>query len=300
MRYRPFGPFSQSVSAVGVSVDGTGSSPRAMRDMVTTGLEHGVNLYEAAYGDLAAAEAIAQSSQTLDRSLVMVGLRLRAGQRDLSRGALIEGLRAVLARSGLRWIDYLVVDDPRPGELGEDFFDVMDAARKARRLRFVGLSGETEAVDELIRSKRFQLFSSNYNLCSNWSVRNRLKLAQGAQLAIIGHNPAPASVTGLKQRRQAEAAPEKKSSLLGGLFSGRNPVEEELEADTYAFLRHINGWSPENICLAYALTEPSLSGFLVAPTRVEEVEQLAAIPEKEMPNGVPAQIEMARVSLGGV
>jgi hypothetical protein len=67
-------------------------------------------------------------------------------------------------------------------------------------------------------------------------------------------------------------------------------------AGTYAFLNRTRGWTPEEICLAHALTEPSLSSVQVSADRAERVEALAAIPEREMPPGVSAQIEMARFS----
>jgi aryl-alcohol dehydrogenase-like predicted oxidoreductase len=269
-----------------------------MRDLVTVGLENGVNLYEAPAHDVAAAEAIAQASSSLERNLIMVGLRLKIGHRDLSRTGMVETIRAVLARSGLRWIDYILVEEPKTGEIGEDFFNVIEAARGARRLRFIGLSGESEAVDDLIKTGRFHVFSSSYNLCSNWSVRNRLRLAQSHQMAVVGHNPAPTWVTGEKAKRSAEPAQEKRAGgLLGALFS-RPPEEEQREADAYAFLHHIRGWTAEGLCLGYALTEPALASFLTAPVRPDQITALAPLTEREMPNGVPAQIEMARVSIG--
>ena len=58
-------------------------------------------------------------------------------------------------------------------------------------------------------------------------------------------------------------------------------------------------WSPEEICLAYALTEPSLATVQIHAERAERLEALAAIPDREMPPGVSAQIEMARFSTAG-
>jgi hypothetical protein len=77
----------------------------------------------------------------------------------------------------------------------------------------------------------------------------------------------------------------------------RAAVDEPLAgAGTYAFLNRTRNWTPEEICLAHALTEPSLASVQVSAERVDRIEALAAIPDKELPPGVSAQIEMARFS----
>jgi hypothetical protein len=42
------------------------------------------------------------------------------------------------------------------------------------------------------------------------------------------------------------------------------------------------------------MTEPSLCTVQVAADQIDRVEAMAAVCERELPSGVPAQIEMAR------
>ncbi|MBP7649752.1 MAG: hypothetical protein KA744_07890, partial [Phenylobacterium sp.] len=67
-------------------------------------------------------------------------------------------------------------------------------------------------------------------------------------------------------------------------------------AGTYAFLHQTHGWSAEEVCLAYALTEPAFATVQVEQFRAEAIERLALITDKDLPTGVAAQIEMARFS----
>nr|QQZ51465.1 hypothetical protein JKL49_10895 [Phenylobacterium glaciei] len=67
-------------------------------------------------------------------------------------------------------------------------------------------------------------------------------------------------------------------------------------AGTYAFLHHTHGWTAEEVCLAYALTEPAFASVQVEQFRAESIERLALITDKDLPTGVAAQIEMARFS----
>jgi hypothetical protein len=65
---------------------------------------------------------------------------------------------------------------------------------------------------------------------------------------------------------------------------------------SYAFLDRTHGWDAEEICIAYALTEPALATVQIEPASIARLEQLAQIPDREMPPGLAAQIEMARFS----
>ena len=64
----------------------------------------------------------------------------------------------------------------------------------------------------------------------------------------------------------------------------------------YEFLHNTRGWSGEEICLGYALTEPSLATVQVITTKRDKLEALAAVVERDLPTGCAAQIEMARFS----
>ena len=67
-------------------------------------------------------------------------------------------------------------------------------------------------------------------------------------------------------------------------------------ADSYAFLDATHNWTAEEICLAYALTEPALATVQLFAPSLDRLERLAETPEREMPPGLSAQIEMARWS----
>ena len=67
-------------------------------------------------------------------------------------------------------------------------------------------------------------------------------------------------------------------------------------AGTYRFLDTTPGWTAEQLCLGYALTEPSLATVQVEVEDPEHLASLAEITERDLPAAVAAQIEMARFS----
>jgi hypothetical protein len=48
--------------------------------------------------------------------------------------------------------------------------------------------------------------------------------------------------------------------------------------------------------MAYALTEPSLATLQIDLSLADQLEGLAAVPERDPPTGLGAQVEMARFS----
>jgi hypothetical protein len=81
------------------------------------------------------------------------------------------------------------------------------------------------------------------------------------------------------------------SKLLPAMGRARQPLAG---VGTYAFLHDTAGWTPEELCLAYALTEPSLATVQIDLGFVDRIEALAAVPDRDTPTGLGAQIEMAR------
>jgi hypothetical protein len=66
-------------------------------------------------------------------------------------------------------------------------------------------------------------------------------------------------------------------------------------AGSFAFLHQTPNWNAESICLAFTLTDPAVASVMVDAINPERMEALAAVPERDLPPGLSAQIEMARV-----
>ena len=82
--------------------------------------------------------------------------------------------------------------------------------------------------------------------------------------------------------------PAVKASLWGGRAAS------PLDVGGYAFLHNTHNWKAEDLCLAYALTEPSLASVQIDAGDVDRLDGLAAVSERDLPPGLGAQIEMAR------
>ena len=118
-----------------------------------------------------------------------------------------------------------------------------------------------------------------------------MRQAEAAHVMIFGDDHYPEAI------RKAQSIPAAAASGIMrflGLGGGRRDAADN--DGPYSFLNKIRGWTAEQICLSYALNEPSLSAARVQAPDLETMQGLIQASERELPNGLSAQIELARVS----
>ncbi len=289
MRYRPMGPSGAIVSVISLNLTPDASRPRPSDwvAFVYAALESGVCTFEVAANDPVVIDGLSQALTAIDRRLVSVAWKIGrngAGARDLSPVGLKMQIQAAVARTGLEYLDAIVIDDPDPKEIWAETARAFDEAKASGAVRHIGMAGEGDGIDELITRGGFDFLVTEFNITSGWRERNRLRAAAARDIAVIGRQPYPrtfhASVTAAKAGKNGR---------------GREPLAD---CGTYAFLDATHGWSAEEICVAYALTEPALASVQVESVTIDQVERLSAVTEREMPPGVAAQIEMERFGPG--
>jgi aryl-alcohol dehydrogenase-like predicted oxidoreductase len=270
-------------------------TPAAVRtDLIAAALDAGINSFDLGGLDPSMLEEVGPALAVVDRSLLYVSVRFgvaldRGGQivRDFSPERLVRAMDETTSRSRLGHLDLALLDDPAAPELPLRTLQALKAARDEGRVRRLGVCGAGPAMDAYINTGAFDMLVTPYSLTSGWQDRHRLKAATAEEMSVFGYGYYPHEI-----RKRGTAA--RVGGLLSRLF-GRTASADDLPSHAgYAFLDAVSGWTPEEICLAFALTEPGLSSVVVAPDSVEALKALATVPERELPPNLPAQIEMAR------
>lgn len=118
-----------------------------------------------------------------------------------------------------------------------------------------------------------------------------MRTAVEQDMAIVAYDWFPEHLTTPRKIEKAEQ-PTKR-----GLFSRVFQEPEPLQGmGGYSFLHRTSGWTAEDICLAYTLTEPAVSSAWIVARDLEDLDRLGAVPDRDLPAGLGAQIEMARFS----
>ena len=280
MRYRPFGVAGQTVSAVTVPLGERPESEAARLRLIYAALEAGVNGFE--LRDPSAAAALGQALQVVERRMLVVTLRV-GGAGPLTADAVLAAVEQPLLAGRLQRFDAVTVQDAQ--RLTEDGWRTLSTMREAARVRLLGVAGE--GVDAVLARAEPDLLVTPYHLGSAWSERNRMAKAAAARRTVIGEGYHPSLQA--DEVESARAAVARRG--LFGLFQRPAPIEK---LDGYEFLRRTAGWAADEICLAHALTEPTLASVVLDAATPDDVERLAAVTDRELPTGLSAQIEMAR------
>ncbi|WP_340644190.1 aldo/keto reductase [Phenylobacterium sp.] len=286
MRYRPFGASGKAVSAISLLLREAPNmtTPHAWRTLAFSAMECGVNCFEITAGSEIMALGFGEALRAVERRLIAIGWRIHGDPRKvLTAEAISNSVRGGLARTGAGYFDVLMLDEAAFETLAPDAHGYLADLRAAGLVLQMGVVGDGDSIDACIESGLFDVLATPFSLTSDWKARRRIKDASARDMTMIAYDPFPAAL----------CRPVGGGSIRTGLFKRAEPLAG---AGTYAFLHQTHGWSAEEVCLAYALTEPAFASVQVEQFRGEAIERLALITDKDLPTGVAAQIEMARFS----
>ena len=287
MRYRPFARTGIAVSTLSLALDGADRELNASdwRDLVHAAFEEGVNTFELVQPTPTLLSGFAEGAKAVNRQLIFVILRIGAeadGRETPDR------IYDTLNQAGLDRFNMVSLELGDVPE-GEPASPALLAA--LRRVKDVGQAdrlavvGAGDTLEETIRTGLFDALITPFNLLSGWRERHLIRSALERQMGVIAAEHCPEAVDGLiEDAVQAAKGPWfKRSAPLAGV-------------GTYAFLKRTQGWSVEQLCLGYALTEPAVASVQVRPRDREHLAAMATAAERDIPAAVSAQIEMARFS----
>lgn len=303
MRYRPFGRSGAAVSALTLSLGAQSISrgPAAGRELIYSALESGINSFRLETADPVLAEVVGEALRHVDRKLVFVSLELGAGDgrrgshRDFSAEGMTGAIDRALHVSGLGWIDLALLEEPGEDELAQSSLNALKALRATERVRFLGVCGAGEVMDTYVSTGAFDVLATPFHVNSHWRIKSRMRAARERDMAIFAYDYFPEELD--SERKAATAHEPKKKGLFGFGGGPRAPKANPLAgAGTFAFLHRTPGWTAEEICLGFALTDPSVASVIVHARDDVRLNALAQVPERDMPPGLPAQIEMARIA----
>jgi aryl-alcohol dehydrogenase-like predicted oxidoreductase len=297
VRYRPYGPSGAAVSSLTLSlgVEAAARGGRHVRDLVVAALEAGVNAYHFERPDPILLQAAGEALAHVERRLLCASVTLGV-DRDFTAMGLGRSIEKGLHASGLGWFDMAVLERPAEDELPQSSLTTLKALRKAEHVRMLGVSGNEAVTDLYVSTGAFDVLFTPFHANVEWRVRSRMRAAREREMGLFVYDYFPESLsTERRAAAAADAGTPKKRGLLGAMgWSGRASADVE-RPGSFAFLHRTPGWTGEAICLAYALTDPAVSSVLVRPLDRAHLEELATVPERDLPSGLSAQIEMARV-----
>jgi aryl-alcohol dehydrogenase-like predicted oxidoreductase len=286
MRYRPFGNSGMTVSAITLRLsDQSRLNAKDWRALIYAAIESGINSFQIDGAAPALLQGASEAFASIERRLLFLTWRVRDEDGPLTREGIDAMMRSVHDALCLDYLDLVLVNAPRGPDLPSAAGVALRGLYDSHVVRGLGVASRVDLDLALLKSDGVTALSSPFNLSSGWAERNRVRAAVHQDLAVIGEDFWPQAL-----REPATKPLFQKPSLW------RRRSDPLADVGGYDFLTGTPGWSADEICLGYALTEPSLATVRVTAETKAEVERLAAVVERDLPNGVCAQIEMARFS----
>jgi len=277
-----------AISVISLRLDDANVRPRPAdwQAFLYAAFECGINAFEIVGRHPALIEGLGLALEAVERRLVFVSLRLGVSPaRDFSPDGMRHLIDSVVTRTGVDYLDAVILDDPHSEELSPYALEMLRGIRQSGRARMLGVGGEDDAIDAYISTGAFDLLRTPFSLTSGWKERLRLKAAMEHDMGVLGFGYHPEGLI-------RAPAPTSRPSLFG-------PRANPLQAmGSYAFLHEMANWTSEALCLAYALTEPALASVQISVDSIDQLEALSAVSERDLPPGLGAQIEMARFGAG--
>lgn len=292
MHYRPFGRSGLALSNIGLNLrwEKLHKNRSLLQKLIFTALENGINTYHFDSADTGFLQSASEIFGVVERKLLFVSINANEPNQpsDASVCALAplkERLRTAIKDSGFHWIDLLLFNQPGAGEIPDDSLAFLDSLKRSKMLRYIGTTCEAEEMAALVASGNFDVIKTSYDIDTSWDKRRQIDNAVAKELNVFGTDVMPDAY-----RKASDVVPKE---ARRGWFGSKaaNPLGG---AGTHAFLHQTHDWSPEELCLGYALSQPGLSCIYVDVDSPDHLESLAAVPERHLPSSVPAQIEMAR------
>lgn len=303
MRYRSFGRSGKSISdlTLNLSERTLARGKTAGPALVTEAMENGINSFLLETPDTILAELVGRAVAGVDRHLIFVAVRVgnisQRGQltRDFSPAGVTAAIDAVLLASGIEYLDMVLLDDPHEDELSHATLSALKALRASGRIQMLGIAGGDKVMDAYVSTSAFDVLTTPFNVDASWTTRNRISAATSHDMAVVGYDFFPDYLSSLKKIESGNRP-------KWGLFDWGRSKHQDSDLrnqglEGFAFLHQTPGWTAEEICLSYALSEPMLASVVIDTSDSEHLARLAELPERTLPPGMVAQIEMARVKM---
>ena len=279
MRYRPFGRTGIAVSALSLALNGDGDRRRASDwlAIIHSALEHGVNAFEISRPSPALLSGLVDGIAAVRRGLLFVSLRADPNLR----GRQIDGwVSEVIAAGGLGEIDLFTIDADSP-----EFEEALVAGLRLKDLdlvRRLGVAGSGEQLLDHVEDPLFDALVMPFGFTSGWRDRNLVRTALERQMGVMSYDPHPDTLSDMVE--------DEKKQAKTGWFKRPEPLAT---SGSHAFLHSTPGWTAEQICMAHALTEPAITTVQMPVKDLDHLAGLAAVPERNLPAQISAQIEMS-------
>jgi len=282
MLTRPLGKTGLEVSVVGLGTGRLGDpdlSAAQAEELLAGALDAGVTLIDTArsYG-----LAEARIGEYLGHRRDEFVLTTKGGYGadlvdDWTHAAIVRGIERALSTLRTEAIDVFFLHScPRDTALRDDILEALDRARETGKVRFLGYSGEGDALGACVRSARFDVVQCSVSLFDQRNLDAIIPSAEGRGLGVIAKRPLANAVW----REHGRAWPEGEDM---DYWQRMQAMQLRTPGD---------GWL--DLAVRWSAFAPGVSSAIVGTSRLDHLEDAVVAAERgDLPADLRSQISTA-------
>ncbi len=289
MRYKRLGGSGLKVSVIGLGgntfgryVDEAGTAR-----IVHHALDRGVNFFDTAdvYSNGVSEQFVGKALRDRrDRGLIATKVAMKMGEgpndQGLSRGHVLAGVDASLARFGTDYIDLLQVHRWDPETPIEETMRALDDVVRAGKVRYLGCSNFAawQLTQALWVSDRrgyapFVSVQPRYNLLDRAIERELLPACRAFGVGIIPYSPLAGGILTGKYRGGARPAGTRGADQEGaGFFERQLAGQDEAAVERLAAWAEARDHTLGDLAIAWLASRPEVASVIAGVTSPEQVE----------------------------
>ena len=261
-------------------------TPGAVREIVERGLENGINAFQIDSADAGFLNQIAQVLKVVDRGVLFISMTARdnygvAYENGINVDTLKQRLTEAFRLPGLQRLDLLSFQAAEYRALTAEDHAFLHHLIQGGMIGQVGVQIETADFPNILDIGQPTSLLTNFDVTASKARRHMLETASRMDLSVFGQNYYPAR---LLQGGQGESI----RSHLQNVQDGDAPQGPS----KYSFLFNEIGWTAQEICLGFALSQPALVNVGVVARDSDHLDRLAKVVGRTLPRALHAHIEL--------
>ena len=261
-------------------------SPGAVREIVERALENGINAFQIDSADAGFLNQIAQVLKVVDRGVLFVSMTARdnygvAYEGGINTQALKQRLAEAIRLPGLQRLDMVTFQAAEYRALSAEDHAFLRQLVEGGLVGQVGVQAEPGDFPQILDIGQPTAILTDFDVTASKARRQMVETASRMNLSVFGQNYYPAR---LLRGGQGESI----RSHLQNVHDG----DAGQGAGKYSFLFNENGWTAQEICLGFTLSQPQLVNVGVVARSTEHLDRLAVVVGKTLPRALHAHIEL--------
>ena len=261
-------------------------APGGVRELVERALENGINAFQIDSADIGFLSQIAQVLKVVDRGVLFVSMTARdnygvAYEGGINTEALKQRLTEALRLQGLQRLDMVTFQAAEYRALTADDHAFLGQLIEGGLLGQVGVQADPGDFRDILNIGEPTSILTDFDVAASKARRQMIETASRMNLSVFGQNYYPAR---LLQGGQGESIRSHLQNVQVG-DTAQGPGK-------YSFLFNETGWTAQEICLGFTLSQPQLVNVGIVARSTDHLDRLAAVVGRTLPRALHAHIEL--------